>query len=308
MKVTILKVLATLLFTLLAVLSCSEDSQKIVEVRLTDTLRAVDSIFVPPDTIIIPPDTVIIPPDTVIVPPDTVIITPNTPPYPPDGVFSVTGDGLVSIYWKPNWENDLAGYGVYRSGDNIVFNLLADVPSNQTYYNDYDVTNGETWYYAVTAFDLVGFESDLSHEIVFDTPRPEGFGLVLADYLVQDDQSGYDFDTESRQASGLGTTDIYFGLEGAIPYLFTNSGVDIQDYGLIDLIDVDWAPWVGWAPSGRAEVIPDHSYIIRISDQGHWNYAKVEVRSTTTQSVTLDWAYQPVLDLPELAPGQNGKP
>ena len=162
---------------LLAVFSCSEEKEKIVEVPVR--IRTVDTVYV----------------------------TPNTPPFPPDGVFSVTGDGLVSIYWNPNFEDDLAGYGVYRNDELYgYYTWLADVPANQTYYLDYDVTNGETWYYAVTAIDSAGLESDLSYDVVFDTPRPEGFNLVLMDYLVQDDQSGYDFDTETRQASGLDTT------------------------------------------------------------------------------------------------------
>ena len=323
MKATTLRAAVTGFLTLLVVLNCSEDTEKLVEVKVTDTLRTVASVFVPPDTVIIPPDTVILPPDTIIVPPDTVIIPPDTvitppdtiiiipdtPPFPPDGVFSVTGDGLVSIYWNPNWEDDLAGYGVYRNDEYLgLYHWLSDVPVNQTYYHDTDVTNGETWYYGVTAFDSAGLESDLSYENVFDTPRPEGFGLVLMDYLVQDDQSGWDFDTETRQASGLDSTDVFFGFAGGVPFIFTNTGVDIQDYGLIDLIDVDWAPLTGWAPSGRAEVIVGHCYVVRIGGPTGSNYAKIEVKSTTAQSVTLDWAYQTVVDLPELAPGQTQKP
>ena len=160
------------------------------------------------------------------------------------------------------------------------------------------------------AFDSEGNESDLSYETVFDTPRPEGFGLVLMDSLGQNDLSGYDFSARTRQRPDLSTTDIYFGVSEGVRYICTNTdhdaGVDIQDYGLIDLIDVDWAPDGGWSDAGRAEAIEGHSYIIRINSALGWNVAKIEVRWVSNQSVTLDWAYQEVLDLPELAPPGGG--
>ena len=228
----------------------------------------------------------------------------NAPPFPTYGVFSVTGDGLVTIYWNANWEADLAGYAIYfNDTEDGLYEWMADVSADQTYYEDTDVTNGETWYYAVLAFDNHDNESDLSYETVFDTPRPEGFGLVLMDYLGQISQSGYDFDTYTRQRADLSTTDIYFGVVGGVRYLLTNTGVDIQDYGLIDLVDVDWAPDTGWADSGTCEAISGHSYIIRINGPSGSNFAKVEVRTVSNESVTLNWAYQEVTDLPELAPG-----
>ena len=232
----------------------------------------------------------------------------NAPPFPPDGVFSVTGDGLVTIYWNENWEKDLAGYAVYyHDAADGLYEWMADVPADQTYYEDTDVVNGETWFYAVLAFDHAGNESDLSYETVFDTPRPEGFGLVLMEYLGQDADSGWDFDTQTRQASGDNTTDIYFGVDGGVGYIYTNAGVDIQDYGYEELIWVDWAPGdgeSGWIEDSRIEAVVGHCYIIRIdAGPSRWNVAKIEVKSVTSQSMTIDWAYQEVENLPELAPG-----
>ena len=118
---------------------------------------------------------------------DDPVVAADNPPFPPDGVFSVTGDHLVTIYWNANEESDLAGYRVYRGNVDLSgpYYPLADVSKGTTSYDDSDVNNGETWFYAVTAFDKNGHESDLSREDVFDTPRPEGFGLVLVD-LGQD--------------------------------------------------------------------------------------------------------------------------
>jgi hypothetical protein len=84
------------------------------------------------------------------------------------------------------------------------------------------------------------------------------------------------------------------------------AGVDIQDYGLIDLIGVDWAPVAdGWAPSKKAEAIAGHSYIVRVFNGTDYNYAKFFVNGAPTSTVTLDWAYQTVAGNPELLRAGN---
>jgi hypothetical protein len=239
-----------------------------------------------------------------------VIVEDDTPPFPPDGVFSVTGDEVVSIYWNANWEDDLAGYAVFRNDQaDGYYTHVSDVPVDQTYYDDTDVNNGETWYYAVLAFDNAGNESDLSYELVFDTPRPAGYDLVLFDFTGQNSGlSGYDFSSVSGTAEPQadGSTDIYFGVQAGVNTIFTNAGASIQDYGLIDLDGVDWAPESGWAPSGHAEAIIGHSYVIRIVGSQGRNYAKVFVKDVSAASVTLDWAYQQSLNNPELVPPAGG--
>jgi hypothetical protein len=236
---------------------------------------------------------------------DPVVV--DSPPFPPDGVFSVTGDGVVTLFWNPNQEPDLAGYQVWRGNEDLngPYFFLADVPSNTTSYDDFDVVNGETWFYAVIAIDAAGNESELSRESVFDTPRPEGFGLVLVELGQDPSQAGYDFSSLSNdsQAASLGTTDIYFESAGGAQYVVAADAlVDIQDYGLIELQAVDWAPDTGWSPSKRAEAIEGHSYIVRIVDgQGDFNMAKFEVRAVTATNLTVDWAYQASDNNPELS-------
>lgn len=244
---------------------------------------------------------------------DPVVVYDNGAPSAPDGVFSITGDFQVEICWNPNPELDLAGYAVYwNDAPTGAFQLVARVDANTTCYIDTDVDNGVTYYYAVLAFDTDGLESDLSYEDVFDTPRPEGANLVLFDYLGQNSGlSGYDFSSLSGtpQAYNNPTTDVYFGSPNGVPTLFADqgAGVDVQDYGYIDLLYVDWAPLAGWAPSGRVELIPGHSYIVRIVDGGgFFNMAKFEVVAASAASATLNWAYQIDSDNPELAPGVGG--
>lgn len=245
---------------------------------------------------------------------DDEIVEVNHPPSAPDGVFSITGDGQVTICWNRNPETDIAGYDIYWNDQPTgVFERIGTVGSNQTCFVDTDVQNGVTYFYAVAAFDQAGQASELSFEDIFDTPRPEGFDLVLFDYLGQDsNSSGYDFSTLSgiTQSWSVSTTDVYFGSPNNIPALFGKGasigvGVDIQDYGYIDLEDVDWAPDAGWSPSKQAELIRGHSYVVQIEDKalGLYHYAKVEVVSVNSAFAILNWAYQIDPGNPELAPG-----
>src|SRR5205085_7612421 len=110
---------------------------------------------------------------------DKGVNTVDRPPHTVDSVYSVTGDGRVTVYWRANQENDIDYYKVYRNkAPTGTFTLVGS--SSSTSFVDTGVTNGNTYYYAVSAVDLAGQESaDLSFENVFDTPRPEGFGVTL---------------------------------------------------------------------------------------------------------------------------------
>jgi len=239
----------------------------------------------------------------------------NDPPSAPDGVYSVTGDEQVTICWNKNPEPDIAGYDIYWNDEPTgLFERIATVGPNQTCYIDTDVDNSTTYFYAIKAFDFGGLESEFSVEDVFDTPRPEGFNLVLESLGQDPTESGYDFSTLSSTAQpwNLSSTDVYFDSPGGIPTLFGKGanvgvGVDIQDYGYIDLIDVDWAPERGWAPSKRAELIEGHSYVVQIEDGAFYQYAKVYVVAATDLLVVLDWAYQEDPGNPELTPEQGGE-
>ena len=226
------------------------------------------------------------------------------PPNPPTGVFSVTGDGYVEIYWDQNFEPDVAGYNVYWSHyDNGPYYIM-DATAG-TYYVDYDVTNGETYFYAVAAFDYSGNESELSRESVFDTPRPAGENVTLIGMgETVPDMSGYNFAFESVVEAGGGLDDFYFeydiGTSGY--YLVANNFARIQDMGYQNSLDsIDWAPSTGWSTTGIVEVIDGHCYVILT---GSNNYAKIQVTShylaTTLHYMSFDWAYQTDGGNPEL--------
>ncbi len=226
------------------------------------------------------------------------IVGVDAAPYRVDGVHSVTGDGEVTIDWRENQESDIAYYKVYRNGAPTgTFSLVGT--STTPPYVDHSVSNGVTYYYAVSAVDDAGQESaELSFENVFDTPRPEGTNLTLTNANTNDALSGLDFSDRSRQASGSVQTDVYYAASGGSYLVYAVGGTLIQDTGYIALVDVDFAPPSGWSADGIVEAIPGHSYIVLTTDN---HYAKFEVVSRDANAMIIDWAYQIDPDNPELA-------
>lgn len=54
-----------------------------------------------------------------------------------------------------------------------------------TYFADVEAVNGNKYYYAVAAYDYNGNESELSYDVIYSTPRPEGYNhLVLRLYKI----------------------------------------------------------------------------------------------------------------------------
>jgi len=226
------------------------------------------------------------------------IVAVDNPPFTVDGVYSVTGDHQVTIYWRANQENDIDYYKIYRnSAPTGTFTLIGTATSSP--YIDTAVTNGQTYYYALSAVDRRGQESpELSYENVFDTPRPEGFGQGLSNADIDDATSGWDFSAYTTRASGNALTDIYYAASGGHFLIYAVGGTEIQDTGYVDLVDVDYAPPAGWSADGVVEAIPGHSYIV-LTPENH--YAKFAVNSRDASGLVMDWAYQIDPDNPELA-------
>jgi hypothetical protein len=232
---------------------------------------------------------------------------PRIPPAAPRGLFSVTGDQQATLVWLANTERDLVGYRIYEapcaSGPECPYDridVLEATPGAE--YEQYVVSgldNGETRFFAVSAVNRAGQESDLSYNDVFDTPRPDGTGLVLNDFLTFPDHIGYDFSAFSRTNTTDPPTDIFYGYyeDEATGYIYQqifvpDYGTDIQDAGYASSLDaVDFAPGPteGWSPTGTVEVVVDHNYIVWTRDN---HYAKFRVVSVSPEQVVLDWAYQ----------------
>jgi hypothetical protein len=226
-----------------------------------------------------------------------------TPPSIPKGVYSITANEAVWLFWEANDEKDLAGYRIYRNTDQFSSKYYYLTTVDTSAYIDYNVKNGNTYFYGVTAFDYYGNESDLSY-IAFDTPRPEGFDWRMYDYFHKPSLSGFDFSKPEVLHWEDDSADVFLEYDDDLKTFFlwaANNQTDIQDFGYTkDLDVVDWSPLEGWSNVGWVEVIEGHSYIVWT-----WNdhYAKFRVNEIIGDTwIYFDWAYQVDPSNQELAP------
>ena len=99
-------------------------------------------------------------------------IFPPTTPVGVQAVFSGAGQKLfIDLSWTPNSEDDLAGYNIYRrtEGEQAV-KINSDLVKTPA-FRDNSVQLGTRYFYAVTAVDLRGNESEKSQETSETVPR-----------------------------------------------------------------------------------------------------------------------------------------
>ena len=229
-----------------------------------------------------------------------------TPPPVPSGVYSITGDRCVRLYWNPITCCDLAGYRIWRGySETGYYYLIAETQSAS--FTDWDVTNGCTYYYAVSSYDVWGNESDISSELVFDTPRPEGFGERV--YIVESypDDAGYDFSCYCVVPYDDEYADVIFGyneVTGSYYMEATGTDTDLLIYGPTSSItDVDYAPETGWLSGGSVELYEGYSYLVWTWDN---HFAQVRITCLCGDYIRFDWAYQTDEGNPELRVGNDG--
>jgi len=228
----------------------------------------------------------------------------NTPPSSPKGVYSVTGDQTVYIYWEANDERDFDYYRIYRSlNPSGRFDFLDWTDS--TYYFDHNLSNGTTYYYVITAVDFSDNESGNSAKVQ-DTPRPEGHNYTIFYMQAYPNVSGFSFDNRTVVRWDNSICDIYLDKPSTILYINTTkrNGVwnDIQDMGFTkDLNEITFAPDTGWSELGYVEVIPGHTYVIWTWD---YHYAKLRVTYVPDSHdyMQFEWAYQTAPNNQELKP------
>jgi|GEM_PF-5685577 len=86
-------------------------------------------------------------------------------PEAPTGLVAVPGTNEVGLSWTASEESDLGGYTIYQSDDQgDTWNELADVGSS-TSYTVIGLVNGQAYWFAVSAYDLSGNESDHSDHV-----------------------------------------------------------------------------------------------------------------------------------------------
>ncbi|MBP7460610.1 MAG: hypothetical protein KBA26_04930 [Candidatus Delongbacteria bacterium] len=226
------------------------------------------------------------------------------PPAIPRGLYSVTHDGYIVLAWLPVQDYDLAGYNVYYA-------YQAEGPyqkiayTQDTVYYDEDVRNGITYFYAVTAVDRSGNESDLSPELIYDTPRPEGSDVILYNFELKPAEGGFNFASGERISADSPLADIRFSCIVQSNYFFVqiiNTQTQIQDFGYcLSLDQVNYAPDKGWSQIGEVEAIAGHAYVMWTADN---HFAKFWIREVNSSFIRLDWAYQIDPGNPELMKGE----
>ncbi|MDL1894146.1 hypothetical protein FBQ87_14865 [Sphingobacteriales bacterium CHB3] len=229
-------------------------------------------------------------------------ITDYSPPAPPTGLWTETGDNFIELFWNKNRESDVAGYNVFVSGSyNGRYDLIGSVRT--PYFKDTGARNGATYYYAVTAYDYDGNESELSRDVIYDVPRPEGYGVVLDDYRRVTATSGYDFSRYAVVPYNDLYADMYFENYQGTYYMNVRSDTDIQDMGPTNsILDIREAPNSGWSPTRDVQLIPGHTYVVWTWDD---HYAKFRVSNISPSRVTFDWAYQLQKSNPMLKAGKS---
>ncbi|MBM4168392.1 MAG: hypothetical protein FJ215_04465 [Ignavibacteria bacterium] len=221
----------------------------------------------------------------------------ETPPASPRGITTISLDNAVQLNWLHNTEPDLDGYRIWVSDRfDGRYELIGTTRTNE--FIDRGAKNGITYYYGLTAFDFVGNESPLSKEVVYDTPRPEGFNVRLNNFRQNPNASGYDFSTYSVGPYDDDYTDVFYEYVNGRSYLNVWSDTDIQGMGYTrSLDDISVAPTSGWAPSKSVEAIAGHTYVIWTWDD---HYAKIRLIEVRSSYIIFDWAYQTAKGNPEL--------
>lgn len=233
----------------------------------------------------------------------------NQLPAAPQGVYSVTGNQTVYVYFNGIYDANVNHYNMWRSlqattGYTQIGTRAAESNPNLDLiiyeYTDTELTNGTTYYYAVSSVNNDGLQSDLSAENVFDTPRPEG-SVTLFPNTIERALSGYNFETNSILYDTSAAADIFVDVFQGTYYLNArDNSTDLQDMGYTaSFTDIGYAPDSGWSALGFTELIPKHTYVIWTRDN---HYAKVRpLTINQSGSVAFQWAYQTATANPELA-------
>ncbi len=235
---------------------------------------------------------------------DGIFYIDHQPPSVPRGLEVFNLDEAAELYWDENRESDLAGYNIYVSDS---YNGRYELIGSSTFagYTDFGARNGRKYYYAVTAYDYDGNESELSYENAYAAPRPEGYNQSIFDYRKYPTNSGYDFSDYRVVSFDSQSADFFFEYFDGQYYLNVWDDTDIQDAGLTrDIYDITYAPVGGWSTTKDAIAQVGHTYIIWTWDN---HYAKIRIKNITRDRIVFDWAYQLIEGEPTMKPkAKNG--
>ena len=84
----------------------------------------------------------------------------------PEYRYDPNPQNTVTLEWDPNTEPDIAGYIVYYGFETRNYQYSIDV-GKKTSVTVEDLEPGVTYYFAATAYNAEGYESDFSEEIEY---------------------------------------------------------------------------------------------------------------------------------------------
>jgi len=221
----------------------------------------------------------------------------------PTGLTSITGDESITLLWYPVEVDDIDVYEIWYAPGNAdpddldEYMRLDVISAYYTSWPDYDVQNGVTYYYAVTAIDESGNRSYFS-DYVMDTPRDDGYNVTIYDYHIDPGSSGYDLYYQDILAFDHPNCDIFLEYDSFYDEFFINITYDdyyIQDFGYADEFDdVGYAPASGWSAFSSVEAIEGHMYMLKLRHYDQWHYAKIWITDLNygSRSMVFSWAYQ----------------
>lgn len=80
--------------------------------------------------------------------------------------------GNVTVSWDPNSEPDLGGYKIYYGTESGTYDKVVNVGSITSQKIE-NLTDGQTYYFVVTAYDASGNESSFSAEVNIVVQPPQ---------------------------------------------------------------------------------------------------------------------------------------
>jgi parallel beta-helix repeat protein len=98
---------------------------------------------------------------------NVIYVTVDIPPNSPSGLYVKSiGGNEVTLQWLPNNESDLQGYRIYKNatgaGSSGPFDIINSVSSIITEYTITGLASETTYHFAVSAFDTISTDTELS--------------------------------------------------------------------------------------------------------------------------------------------------
>lgn len=183
-------------------------------------------------------------------------LTDDLPPLTPTDLTAVGSDGTVVLTWTKKEEIDIAGYNVYRDGDEEPINAALITGGTYTITG---LSNGTTYSYTVTSVDTAGNESPHTSAVsaipavyisLLKGKLPTTISGVVTDAFKMTDGDGEThvvLPPKSRITWDLGgtyTVNGYFFKGGGVLQLLDENGVTLEwnlsstNGSLVDIVDI----------------------------------------------------------------------